>query len=231
MANCLVSPSVDPSLVIDFACCTMSLVGNASHCALTDRRKSLLAKVSAECLDLVDDQALFVPGTSDMFGKKLKKAVVKDLKLAKEMDISLAPVAMATVKTNGLSLFASNPGKARATISGNGANGAGIKCPQPSADFGEDFPSAKENPITSQARKSKISRYCSNSFNKNNNFKPNRSETVFTCPHFDFQSFKRRFCSGGKSSVISKPLRAFSAKLASNYKRPYKFRDDTGLQT
>ena len=55
------------------------------HCALTDRRKTLLAKVSAECLDLVDNQALFVPGTSDMFGKKFKKAVLKDLKLAKEM--------------------------------------------------------------------------------------------------------------------------------------------------
>ena len=61
---------VDPSLVIDFVRRTMSLVGNASHCALTDRRKTLLAKVSAEWLDLVDDQALFVPGASDMFGKK-----------------------------------------------------------------------------------------------------------------------------------------------------------------
>ena len=64
---------VDPSLVIDFVRRTMSLVGNASHCALTDRRKALLAKVSAECLDLVDDQALFVPGTSDMFGKKHRR--------------------------------------------------------------------------------------------------------------------------------------------------------------
>ena len=35
---------VDPSLVIDFVRRTMSLVGNASHCALTDRRKTLLAK-------------------------------------------------------------------------------------------------------------------------------------------------------------------------------------------
>ena len=77
---------VDPSLVIDFVRRTMSLVGNASHCALTDRRKTLLANVSAECLDLVDDKALFVPGTSDMFGKKFKKAVLKELKLAKEMD-------------------------------------------------------------------------------------------------------------------------------------------------
>ena len=88
-----------------------------------------------------------------------------------------------------------------------------------------------ENPTTFQARKSKISRYCSNSSNKNSNFKPNRSETGSTCSHFDFQPFKSRFCSGGKYSVISRPLWAFSAKLASNYKRPYNFRDDTGLQT
>ena len=138
---------------------------------------------------------------------------------------------MATVKTNRLSLFVSSPGKARATIPGHGANGAGIKRPQPRADFGEDFPNAEENPTTFQARKSKISRYCSNSSNKNSKFKPNRSETGSTCSHFYFQSFKSRFCSGGKSSVISRPLRAFSAKLASNYKRPYNFRDDTGLQT
>ena len=137
---------------------------------------------------------------------------------------------METVKTNRLSLFANSPGKARATIPGHGANGAGIKRPQPRTDFGEDFPSAKENPTIFQARKSKISRYCSNSSNKNSNFKPNRSETGSTCSHFDFQSFKSRFCSGGKSSVISR-LRAFSAKLASNYKQPYNFRDDTGLQT
>ena len=107
---------------------------------------------------------------------------------------------MATVKTNRSSLFVSSPGKARATIPGHGANGAGIKRPQPRADFGEDFPNAEKNPTTFQARKSKISKDCSNSSNKNSKFKPNRSETGSTCSHFNFQSFKSRFCSGGKSA-------------------------------
>jgi hypothetical protein len=58
----------------------MSLIGNASHCALVDRRKGLLAKVSPDCKEL------FVPGSSELFGKKFKKAILKDLKLSKEMD-------------------------------------------------------------------------------------------------------------------------------------------------
>ena len=62
------------------------LIGNASHCALVDRHKGLLAKVSPETLDLIDDPALFVPGTPDLFGKKFKKAVFKELKLSKGMD-------------------------------------------------------------------------------------------------------------------------------------------------
>ena len=111
MGNRLVSRSVDPSLVIDFARRTMSLVGNASHCALTDRRKSLLAKVSEECLDLVDDQALFVPGTSDMFGKKLKKAVVKDLKLAKEMDNLVGTRRHGNGENKRFKPFCQQPGK------------------------------------------------------------------------------------------------------------------------
>ena len=60
------------------------------NCALVDRRKGLLAKVSPESLDLVDDSELFVPGTTELFGKKFKKAIFKSLKLAKEMDSLLS---------------------------------------------------------------------------------------------------------------------------------------------
>ncbi|CAB4038123.1 Hypothetical predicted protein, partial [Paramuricea clavata] len=77
---------IDPSLVIEACRRAMSLIGNASHCALVDRRKGLLAKVSPDCLDLVDDPELFGPGSSELFGKKFKKAILKDLKLSKEMD-------------------------------------------------------------------------------------------------------------------------------------------------
>ena len=78
-----------------------AMIGNASHCALVDRRKGLLAKVSPDCLDLVDDPELFTPGDSDLFGKRFKKAIFKDLKLTTPK------------KTNHLSLFVcSSPEKA-----------------------------------------------------------------------------------------------------------------------
>ena len=77
---------LDPSAVIESVQNAISFIGNASHCALVDRRKGLLAKVSPDCLDLVDDPALFAPNTADLFGKKFKKAILKDLKLSKEMD-------------------------------------------------------------------------------------------------------------------------------------------------
>lgn len=60
------------------------VIGNTSHCAHVDRREGLLAKVLPETLDLADDQEL--SGSTELFRKKLKKAVFKDLKLAKEMN-------------------------------------------------------------------------------------------------------------------------------------------------
>ena len=45
---------LDPSVVVEFVCQAISLVGNASFCGLSDRRKSLLAKVSSKSLDLLD---------------------------------------------------------------------------------------------------------------------------------------------------------------------------------
>ena len=77
---------IDPPVVVEAIQRATLLIDNALHCALVDRRKGLLAKVSPETLDLIDDPALFVPGTPGLFGKKFKKAVFKDLKLSKEMD-------------------------------------------------------------------------------------------------------------------------------------------------
>ena len=53
---------IDPAVVVEAIQRAISLIGNASHRALVDRRKCLLAKVSPETLDLIDDPALFVPG-------------------------------------------------------------------------------------------------------------------------------------------------------------------------
>ena len=77
---------IDPAVVVEAIQRAISLIGIASHCALVDQRKGLLAKVLPQTLDLIDDPALFVPGTPDLFGKKFKKAVFKDLKLSKQMD-------------------------------------------------------------------------------------------------------------------------------------------------
>ena len=77
---------IPPAVVIDMVKRAISLVGNASFCATSDRRKGLLAKLAPECLDLLDDKALFTRGHVDLFGKKFKKNLLKDLKLSKEIN-------------------------------------------------------------------------------------------------------------------------------------------------
>ena len=77
---------LEPTSVIELVRRAVALTGNASYCALVDRRKSLLGKVSSDSLDLIDDPELFVPDSSDLFGKKFKKAFLKELKLSKELD-------------------------------------------------------------------------------------------------------------------------------------------------
>ena len=75
-----------PVTVIDMLRQAISIVGNASFCGTSDRRKGLLAKLALECLDYLDDKALFTRGHTDLFGKKFKKNLLKDLKLTKEID-------------------------------------------------------------------------------------------------------------------------------------------------
>lgn len=75
-----------PATIIDMVKRVISLVGNASFCATSDRRKGLLAKLAPECLDLLDDKTLFTQGHNELFGKKFKKNLLKDLKLSKEID-------------------------------------------------------------------------------------------------------------------------------------------------
>jgi hypothetical protein len=77
---------LDPSVVIEFVHQAISLVGNASFCGLSDCCKGLLAKISPESLDLPDDASLFGKDSSELFGKKFKKAMLKELKHDKIMD-------------------------------------------------------------------------------------------------------------------------------------------------
>ena len=64
---------LEPASVIELVRRAIALTGNASYCALVDRRKGLLAKVSSDSLDLIDDPELFVPDSSDLFGKNSRK--------------------------------------------------------------------------------------------------------------------------------------------------------------
>ena len=77
---------LDPAVVVEFVRQAISLVGNASFCGLSDRRKSLLAKVSPESLDLLDERNLFEKNSADLFSKKFKKAMLKEFKHDKIMD-------------------------------------------------------------------------------------------------------------------------------------------------
>ena len=69
-----------PSVVVDALKRAVALVGNASFCAMNDRRKGLLAKIAPDCLDLLENTTLFTKNCLDLFGKKFKKHLLKDLK-------------------------------------------------------------------------------------------------------------------------------------------------------
>ena len=75
---------VDPKLVIGASSRVMSLIDNDSHGALVDRRNGLLAKISSECLDLINDPESFVPGSSELFGKSSKRPFSKILNFRKK---------------------------------------------------------------------------------------------------------------------------------------------------
>ena len=77
---------LEPASVIESFRRAIVLTGNATYCALVDRRKGLLAKVSSDSLDLIEDPELFVPNSFDLLGKKIEKAFLKELKLSKELD-------------------------------------------------------------------------------------------------------------------------------------------------
>ena len=56
---------LEPASVIELVRRAIALTENASYCALVDRRKGLLAKVSSDSLDLIDHPKLFEPDSSD----------------------------------------------------------------------------------------------------------------------------------------------------------------------
>ena len=74
-------------------------------CETSDRRKGLLAKLAPECLDLLDDKALFTQGHADLFGKKFKKNLLKDLKLFLQNPSLILPFWFINVHTQRDCIF------------------------------------------------------------------------------------------------------------------------------
>ena len=62
---------LDHSVVVEFVCQVILLVGNASFYALSDRRKGMRANVS---LDLLDETNWFEQNSADLFGKRIQKS-------------------------------------------------------------------------------------------------------------------------------------------------------------
>ena len=56
---------LEPASVIESVREAIVLTGNTTYCAIVDRRKGLLAKVSSDSLDLIEDSELFVPNSFD----------------------------------------------------------------------------------------------------------------------------------------------------------------------
>ena len=203
---------IDPAVVVEAIQRAISLIGKASHCALVDRRKGLLAKLSPETLDLIDDPALFAPGTPDLFGKKFKKAVFKDLKLSKEMDslISTRRHGNGRKQFKPFQPFRQQPGKGpgynpRATIPGHGVNADG-----PQGKIVGGFLNKEGKQISSSTKGNKAKRYFTRHF-----FKPNGPETGPTCStNSCFQSFKNRFSVNRRACRLSRPFKTFSTQLA-----------------
>ena len=145
---------IDPAVVVEAIQRAISLIGIASHCALVDQRKGLLAKVLPETLDLIDDPALFVPGTPDLFGKKFKKAVFKDLKLSKEMDslISTSRHGNGRKQFKPFQPFRQQPGKGPGYVQSPGMESTRM---DPKA-WGGGFSTKRENQFLPQPRETRL---------------------------------------------------------------------------
>ena len=201
---------IHPAVVIDMVKRAISLVGNAPFCATSDRRKGLLAKLAPECLDLLDDKALFTRGHAHLLGKKFKKNLLKDLKLSKEID-NLMPRKRAssftqmTRRFNQTSLFGRSPGKARTF-------------------------EATQTTHSSAGRTNHESFLSNRNKTQTTNRKTTRYATKFKC---NFSSFAYKFsnptvrceCSTRRQAAI------FSQKLEHDNKRSIHFGNSTRLQT
>ena len=72
--------SLDESIVTFTAeAAFKGLSKSAGKSLLIDSRKGLLAKVSSDSLDIIEDPSLFCPGSTDLFGKNLRNRFSRSL--------------------------------------------------------------------------------------------------------------------------------------------------------
>ena len=224
---------LDPAVVVEFVRQAISLVGNASFCGLSDRRKSLLVKVSPESLDLLDERSLFEENSADLFGKKFKKAILKEFKHVKNMDNLLG----SSSHGNRKQFFCEQPGKGPGFFPGANAR-PGIR----------HWPKV---PKTAVGRQRKRSLGVSRQEQRGAINRPENNSRYFTCfktisrctgqitefathsrwANRTFESFKNRFSRYHSASEVSRPFGSFCSKLAPYFKRPRRFGGRCGLQT
>ena len=79
---------IDPRDVIDIVQRTLVLLGNAHYVYLADRRKSILAKILPDCMDLLSDSAgkkALLKANAELFGKKFRKLLTEESRDNKEL--------------------------------------------------------------------------------------------------------------------------------------------------
>ena len=194
---------LEPASVIELVCRAIALTGNASYCALVDRRKGLLAKVSSDSLDLIDDPELFVPDSSDLFGKKFKKAFLKELKLSKELDSLIRGKYHGNANATKQKPFRRQQGEARAPV------------PRPSTTTGATGSrTVKGKPETSsRAKGTKTNRYYAKPSSHLCNKLTEGPESGALQLLCGFKSFKNRFSNNYRTTKICRPFGKISSKL------------------
>ena len=224
---------LDPALVVKSVHHVISLVGNASFCGVSDRRKSLLAKVFPETLDLLDERNLFKKNSADLFSKNFKKAMLKEFKHDKIMDNLFG----CSSHGNRKQFFRQQPRKGPAFS----------RVPMPD----RAFVSGPKVPKTAVGRQGKLSSGASrqeqrgaiNRAENNSRYfacfktisrgtgRTTEFATHSSCAYGTFESFKDRFSCHHSASEVSRPFGSFCSKLASYFKRPRRSGGRCGLQT
>ena len=211
---------LEPASVIELVRRAIALTGNASYCALVDRRKGLLAKVSSDSLDLIDDPELFVPDSSDLFGKKFEKAFLKELKLSKELDSLVRGKYHGNGNATKQKPFRRQPGR-----------GPGSSTKTQYNYRRNRFPYGQGKPETSSRSKgTKTNRYYakpSSHLRSKLTEGPESGALQLLC---GFKSFENRFSNNYRTTKICRPFGKISSKLESSNPRPRNPRHGCGLQ-